>query len=149
MITVKKSIFILLSLFWMIVIYNFSSKTSSVSSNESMFITDFIAKLLFENPSEKTLYIIEVIIRKVAHITEFAILSILYCFVFNSFGYNIRTTIWTVMFVFIYALSDEIHQYFVPGRACRLYDIVIDTVGGFLGYCFYCICYRIKQRLQM
>ncbi len=33
----------------------------------------------------------------------------------------------------IYATSDEIHQYFVPGRACMIEDVFIDTLGVMLG----------------
>ncbi|MBS7359861.1 MAG: VanZ family protein, partial [Oscillospiraceae bacterium] len=32
-----------------------------------------------------------------------------------------------------YAWLDEIHQYFVPGRAFQLYDLTIDLTGIFLG----------------
>ena len=30
----------------------------------------------------------------------------------------------------LYAVTDEIHQYFVPGRACRLLDVTVDTCGA-------------------
>lgn len=33
----------------------------------------------------------------------------------------------------MYATSDEIHQYFVPGRACMVEDVFIDTLGVILG----------------
>ena len=36
---------------------------------------------------------------------------------------------------FFYAVSDEIHQYFVPGRAMQSQDVLIDTAGVFLGIC--------------
>lgn len=32
-----------------------------------------------------------------------------------------------------YAVSDEIHQYFVPGRSCELRDVFIDFSGSVLG----------------
>ena len=38
-----------------------------------------------------------------------------------------------VAFCFLYACSDEIHQYFVPGRACMFRDILLDTAGGTVG----------------
>jgi VanZ family protein len=34
----------------------------------------------------------------------------------------------------IYGITDEIHQYFVPGRHCSLYDVFSDTVGAMLAY---------------
>ncbi len=36
----------------------------------------------------------------------------------------------TISICFLYALSDEIHQFFVPGRACRILDVLIDTLGS-------------------
>ncbi len=36
-----------------------------------------------------------------------------------------------------YALSDEFHQSFVPGRVMGLADICFDTAGVFLGYLLY------------
>ena len=33
----------------------------------------------------------------------------------------------------VYAVSDEIHQYFVPGRACMLRDMLLDTCGSLAG----------------
>ena len=30
-------------------------------------------------------------------------------------------------------MSDEIHQYFVPGRACRLFDVGVDVFGALTG----------------
>ena len=34
---------------------------------------------------------------------------------------------------FLYAVSDEVHQIFVPGRAGQLRDVLIDTTGVLLG----------------
>ena len=34
---------------------------------------------------------------------------------------------------FLYACSDEIHQYFVPGMYCEFRDVCIDLCGAFCG----------------
>jgi len=39
----------------------------------------------------------------------------------------------TLIFCFLYAVSDEVHQIFVPGRAFAVGDIIIDTLGAALG----------------
>lgn len=39
----------------------------------------------------------------------------------------------STLFCIIYALSDEIHQLFVFGRSGELKDVLIDTIGSFLG----------------
>ena len=49
---------------------------------------------------------------------------------------------------FFYAVSDEIHQYFVPGRAMQARDVLIDTAGVFLGICIVHGINRIRYREQ-
>lgn len=46
---------------------------------------------------------------------------------------------WAIGLAFIYALTDEAHQYFVPGRMFLLTDVVIDTLGATVGVVFYSI----------
>ena len=41
-----------------------------------------------------------------------------------------------------YAITDEIHQYFVPGRSCQLLDMIIDTTGVVTGII---ICFTINE----
>ena len=38
---------------------------------------------------------------------------------------------------FLYGISDEIHQHFVPGRGFQLYDILMDGLGALLGLGLY------------
>ena len=49
---------------------------------------------------------------------------------------------------FFYAVSDEIHQYFVPGRAMQARDVLIDTAGVFFGICIVHGLNRIRNREQ-
>lgn len=37
------------------------------------------------------------------------------------------------LFCALYACSDELHQYFVPGRSCRFFDVCVDSAGAFCG----------------
>jgi VanZ family protein len=70
------------------------------------------------------------IIRKCAHFMEYMILGLL---TFNvlRFYYNIKqVSIITIICIFLYAASDEIHQLFVPGREGAIRDVFIDTSGG-------------------
>jgi VanZ family protein len=41
-----------------------------------------------------------------------------------------------VIIAVLYGASDEIHQYFVPGRVCDIFDLVADSIGGFIGAFF-------------
>lgn len=44
-----------------------------------------------------------------------------------------RIIMYAFLFSFLYGLSDEWHQSFVPGRQVELGDLLADGIGGFLG----------------
>jgi VanZ family protein len=86
----------------------------------------------------------DLVLRKVAHAVEFAILAIL----LQRAMYPGQRTMnfWPLFLTFVYAVSDEYHQYFVPGRYTAATDVLIDTVGGVLGLLTYgCI---IKKKVK-
>ena len=74
------------------------------------------------------------IIRKVAHVTEYAVLSLL---VSRSVGIKMNSTIRERLvpagISSLYALSDEFHQSFVPSRGATYTDVMWDTFGAILG----------------
>jgi VanZ family protein len=70
------------------------------------------------------------VVRKCAHFIEYMILALL-AFNLIKLYFNIKqVVILTIVFVFLYACSDEIHQLFVLGREGAIRDVVIDTCGG-------------------
>ena len=89
--------------------------------------------------SDDTIWLVQLIVRKCAHLTEYAILALLVWFARRKVAGSFRTWSWREVFtfilpfVFLYAVSDELHQTFVPGRQGSPIDVMIDTVGGFLG----------------
>jgi VanZ family protein len=68
----------------------------------------------------------DLILRKAAHITEYAILAALLRRATASYG-------WAFALAIAYAASDEFHQTFVRGRHGTPVDVGIDAVGGALG----------------
>ena len=48
----------------------------------------------------------------------------------------------------IYGITDEIHQYFVPGRHCSLSDVGSDTVGAILAYGVASVDYLLLNRYK-
>jgi VanZ family protein len=44
-----------------------------------------------------------------------------------------KCMVWIVIIVAAYGISDEVHQSFVPGRDCNVWDWVADTIGAILG----------------
>lgn len=70
------------------------------------------------------------IIRKLAHFCEFFILGgimAVFAFTFDISGW--LAALYPLLGGTIYAVSDEIHQYFVPGRSCKFTDMLIDCAG--------------------
>lgn len=141
----KKIIFLILTVFWMFVIFSFSSKNASDSTVESMFITTRIIKFFVNNPPQSLLDITETIVRKTAHFTEFAILGVLSYNTLRSFGLSVAKSMAAVLFCLVYAISDEVHQYFVPGRACRVFDMFIDTLGSSFGVFICALAGKIRK----
>lgn len=70
------------------------------------------------------------ILRKVAHFCEFFVLGGIFAvFMFTFDIKRLNSAVIAAQAGIIYALSDEIHQYFVPGRGCRFTDVLIDCAG--------------------
>lgn len=73
----------------------------------------------------------DLILRKIAHMAEYFILALLlyraFRGSFNSAAFYL--ILWPFSLSFLYAVSDEIHQAFVPMRYSSPIDIVIDTAG--------------------
>ena len=125
----------------MVVIFLFSAQTGGRSGNTSEEIVKWVIGLFYRNfadlPTMKQTEILEIIhllIRKGAHFAEYAILAILAANALRSYSLS-KLCRWliTIGFCTLYAVSDEIHQYFVPDRACRFLDVCIDTAGGAFG----------------
>lgn len=82
-------------------------------------------------PDLKTNLEYDFMLRKIAHILEYLILTFfLYRAFRGSFKINpLRLFIYPVFLSSLYAISDEVHQYFVPGRMCAFNDVLIDAIG--------------------
>ncbi len=78
------------------------------------------------------------VLKKSAHMIEFGILFFLvWRALSNSFGQKIPKVgfFWaTLIFCILYAISDEYHQGFIPGRSSRVFDVGFDTLGMILSW---------------
>lgn len=77
---------------------------------------------------------------KISHFTEYAIFGFLLLRALDSSkdrfkGYNLRTI--AVVLAVLYGISDELHQYFVPGRFTELGDLISDGLGAYVGQLFF------------
>ena len=123
---IKKHINILLVLIWMAVIFIMSSFNATESSNQSNIIVNIIVNIFNIN----NINLVSFIIRKLAHFTEYLILGIL---TYNLINNHNKKTYIAIIICVLYAISDEIHQMFVPGRSCQILDMTIDSIGSITG----------------
>jgi VanZ family protein len=70
-------------------------------------------------------------IRKMAHMTEFGVLTmcIFIAFMYDGLYFKL-SRICSLLMCVLWASLDEIHQLYVPGRAGRFLDVCIDTGGA-------------------
>lgn len=141
MITYKKVRYILLiiNFIWMMVIFSFSAQPASESSETSTKVGTMVGKVLkpgfSELPKEEQIQYVKKIefpLRKLAHATEYAILGVLTSLFFFSWKrkrYGLYGWLWGIL----YAITDELHQSFVPGRSCQVTDVLIDSLGCLCG----------------
>ena len=121
------------ALVWMVLIFAGSSDLLS-AEHTSRFIVPF---LLWLNPSMSfhTIEAIHMFIRKMGHVTEYAILAaLLWRALRGTFGALSRGAIALCTFgvAVAFAASDEFHQSFVPSRTATVHDVFIDSVGVML-----------------
>lgn len=89
-------------------------------------------------------------VRKMAHFSEYMCVGILTYLVWCPW-INKRKALYilVMILVFISAVLDEIHQYFVPGRWCSFADVCLDTVGGAFGLLLCLFAARVRSRKSL
>ena len=88
------------------------------------------------------------IIRKGAHFLEFAGLAFL---VFNALRATCGRNRPALSFFITaaYAVSDEIHQLFVEGRACRIFDVFVDSCGAAAAILFMMFIFSVWEKRRL
>lgn len=76
-------------------------------------------------------FLLDYFLKKSAHIIEYAILFLL---TIRSVRQHNKNTLMVFLFCFFYALSDEFHQRFVPGRHSNIFDVYFDSVGMLIAF---------------
>lgn len=136
----RQTIFLLFALLWMGLIFWFSARTGVESSAQSGGIVDTIIRLFFSSIYEASpakqdalIHILTLLIRKGCHAAEYCVLGLLLLGT-QSWKYPLKRTALTAWILTVcYAITDEIHQYFVPERACMVRDVLIDSTGAAVG----------------
>lgn len=86
--------------------------------------------------------------RKLAHATEFGILNLLLWRALYGYSQSFKKALfWSLILTVLYAVSDELHQYFVPSREARWQDVAQDSFGA-VGVGFVLLFARYKNILS-
>lgn len=130
----------------MAVIFYFSAQTGE----ESTLLSDEVVGAAYGEDMIGTRFL-TVIVRKGAHFAEYALLGGLIYLANRRVMSEARDGIRVLSALgasAVYALSDEIHQYFVPGRACMASDVLIDSLGALFGIMLLKIIFAVINKFK-
>ncbi len=114
---------------WMSIIFYMSNQPGDISSSQSGFVLKILTSIGIDLNSTFGEYA-SLIIRKSAHFLEYFILCMLNINLLKYYFPKNKARVLALVVTFLYASSDEIHQYFIPGREMAFRDVMIDTLGG-------------------
>lgn len=151
----KKNVIIywILVIIWLGVIFFFSSKEANKSDNESKGLINKIVSIatwitnsdLTEEEQNQFMEKLNYPVRKMAHMTEYFILTSLIIFALKRTGLKGKKVfLIALLSCFLYAIGDEYHQTFVDQRTGQFSDVLIDTFGGFLICLIMYIIYQVN-----
>ena len=117
----------------------FSASADHKSAHRSSRLIEPLLRWLFPDLTNDTVWLIVLLVRKCAHVTEFAIMALLLWRALRA-GTSPRSRAWSWRFArkvwlvaVLYAASDELHQCFVPDRQASGWDVLIDASGAAVG----------------
>jgi len=124
---------------WMILIFFLSAQPALESDRLSTKLTEIILGLVnqvvpvFGSGTIDYSYMNHVL-RKLAHFSLYMVLGILSARALQKSGMTgWKPLMVAVLICVLYAVTDELHQVFVPGRSGQISDVFIDSMGGSVG----------------
>lgn len=152
---ILKIIFIILMIITCIVIFLFSSQNGEKSSGVSEGVLESIINFLPNTrdlPADEKQALIEnsqFFIRKTAHFSVYTLLGIELMGFLSLYEISKRRKILIALLCgVLYAISDEIHQIFSPGRTAKIMDVFIDSCGVVFGIVIVNLVLMIVKRVR-
>ena len=123
----------------MIALFCFSAQPAELSQNTSNSFTYKVLSAFEEfrrldtDKQEQVVIDLQFSVRKAAHFSAYMCLSVfMYLSLLQTFKGKLLF-LWSYVVCQLYAVSDEVHQFFVPGRSCEIGDMLIDGLGVIAG----------------
>lgn len=141
------------AILWMVVIFYLSHQTSiqsdALSTGLAQAIVGLIRKIFPQSHMDMNRF--NFIVRKGAHFLSYLVLGILVLGSLRRSGFRrYKAIALALVLCGAYAISDEVHQLCVPGRAGQVRDVIIDSCGALAGTGVYRLFVAIpKKRLRM
>lgn len=121
-------------LVWMAVIFMLSSQPGEESHQLSGQVLEIVEEIVERFRPEPAAFDLHTFVRKSAHYGFYLVLGILlYIPLYFECRQGLRSVLWSFFIGTWYAVLDEIHQLFVPGRSFQVTDILIDSLGVLTG----------------
>lgn len=129
---------------WMGLIFYLSHQSASESSQLSGGVVAFVLHILHTIfPQSIEVSAFHTFIRKGAHFFAYFILGIL---IYRALWGRWKNFFMALFIAFLYAVSDEVHQLFIPGRSGEFRDVLIDSAGAATGILLYILLLRLLRR---
>lgn len=142
----------------MVMIFRFSMANGNQSSDLSGSLTKSMVEALIDAidldvtqaKAENIIEFIHTPIRKIGHLTEYALLGIAVSFpLLRKHRLEGKQRFFISLLVCVlYAVSDELHQLFVPGRSGMAIDVVIDAIGAGVGILMFNSVHSLKLMIK-
>jgi VanZ family protein len=139
-------------IFWMAVIFSLSSQAAEQSDQLSMEIAEIITQVAEKAVPANDIEVVSFnrFVRKNAHFIAYLVLGLLVINAMRCSGFCGYKSVFLALFLcVIYAISDEIHQLYVPGRGCQVKDIIIDSTGVAAGIFLYMMYDKVLRERKM
>ena len=153
-INILRGFLIVLLVLQMWIIFGFSGQDGETSGTISRRITETITKNiksiqnLEKAEKEKVLKQIEHFIRKLAHFSLYTVVGFLLMSLISTYKLKQKNRVCISLGIgLIYAISDEIHQSFIPERTPMISDVCIDTCGVITGIIILIVIQLIWYRI--
>lgn len=135
----------------MIIIFAFSAMPGDESSaTSSRFLTpilNLVRDISHHEVSAVTRENIHWLIRKGAHFSEYAALGIAIMYaLMQRFSWKISWVLISELAAAVYAMTDELHQFFTDGRYMSFMDVGIDSAGAITGILLFLLIYNKRVR---
>ena len=136
----------LLVLIWFIAIWSFSGEAFSAHSTSRLLAP--LLRWLFAEISAAELRSLHFLVRKGAHVVEYAVLSLL---AYRALRFSLDAAPWSLSalaltLVLAVASADELHQAQLGTRTGSYGDVALNLAGGVLGVCLIIGFYRAFGR---